>query len=305
MARLPPRVRARLRRYLNSHFDRSEAIALAAEAKALRYLVQKERQYLDIVADLRMRGYTDADDALGQAMIEVNTTRAEVDTILARQSDAWARSIVPPSYLQARLQTATTLHEMAGVSANVRLKEIMYRNFRFDSEVDLLITGTRARSREAFLSWNQDTADWLGDTFIQAADDGIPIGNYKDIGTDRDTLVNRLAKAPGRLRGRIIQTKRGPRHYPAELEALHLARIEQVRIENDAAEIEAERIGLTWCYNANPDDKATTPVCRAATRAGVMPKEEMIEKHGKPPRLDKMYHLCRSKLIYVDPEWVD
>ena len=86
---------------------------------------------------------------------------------------------------------------------------------------------------------------------------------------------------------------------------MNLARIESTRIENEAAAREAERLDLNWVFNANPDDVNTTPPCRRATDAGVIPLAEMLAKYGAPPRLDEQYHLCRSLLVYVRPEWVE
>jgi hypothetical protein len=281
----------------------TDNLELVAERKALRFLAENERKYSAIVQDLRKVGGDP--DAIALAEVRLRTVQVEIDAVLLRNSREWAESILPRAYLQGRENVRASLQVVAAHDRNVRSLLATFKNFGWDPESEALISGGYRMASDAFQQWNAGTAEWLQDEFAKARRSGIPVGNYSDIGTDRDTLTNRLYKSPNKLRGRTIKTVTGKTiHIPPERTALNLARVEVTRISNDAAEIEAERIGLDYAYNANPMDSETTPVCQAATDAGVLPKAELIANHGKPPRLDP-FHYCRSKLVYVRKEWVE
>lgn len=61
---------------------------------------------------------------------------------------------------------------------------------------------------------------------------------------------------------------------------------------------EAEKNNYTYCWNSNPMDPRTKPICADATLAGVIPKEEMENVYGFPPR-----YICRCDLTFTRPEW--
>ena len=63
---------------------------------------------------------------------------------------------------------------------------------------------------------------------------------------------------------------------------------------------EAKKNNYTYCWNSNPMDKRTKPICADATLAGVIPKEEMGQTYGFPPR-----YICRCDLTFTRPEWTD
>lgn len=60
----------------------------------------------------------------------------------------------------------------------------------------------------------------------------------------------------------------------------------------------AERLGYRVCWNTNPLDQKTKPICMSATLAGVIPKEEMLTDYGFPPR-----NICRCDLTFIDESW--
>lgn len=63
----------------------------------------------------------------------------------------------------------------------------------------------------------------------------------------------------------------------------------------------AQRLGYTRCWNHNPLDEKTKPVCMSATLAGVIPLDQMISDYGTPPRPPR----CRCDLTFVDESWAD
>lgn len=62
----------------------------------------------------------------------------------------------------------------------------------------------------------------------------------------------------------------------------------------------AERLGYGMCWNFNPMDQKTKPICMSASLAGVIPKEEMRADYGFPPRFR-----CRCDITFVDASWND
>jgi hypothetical protein len=295
-------------------FEISEAQALANEEEMLRYLLAAEKKYLKRVQQLTTLG--DKDD-LDRAVRDLWTTRAEIEKILMDNAEEWVDKVVPKAYKEARETMGITIDVVEASGVNVRKMKRIFNNFVYDDISDSIYKGGYKVVKEAFTEWNEETAKWLRTEFQNAYREGLPIGNYTtaNMGSDK-TLVGRLTRKDGKLRGRMIDVKRvikkdgktkiitTQRHYPSELEALNTARIETARIENEAAIEEADRVGLTHCYNANPNDMNTTIVCRRASKDGVMTTAAMKKKHGFPPRIQKMYHLCRSKLVFVDPAWV-
>lgn len=62
----------------------------------------------------------------------------------------------------------------------------------------------------------------------------------------------------------------------------------------------AERLGYGACWNFNPMDQKTKPICMSASMVGVVPKEEMVLDYGMPPR-----GICRCDITFVDASWMD
>ena len=63
---------------------------------------------------------------------------------------------------------------------------------------------------------------------------------------------------------------------------------------------EAQRLKLTHCWNANPMDSRTKPICASATTVGIIPLQDMEDNYGFPPRF-----VCRCDLMITDPSWVE
>ncbi len=63
---------------------------------------------------------------------------------------------------------------------------------------------------------------------------------------------------------------------------------------------EANRLKLTHCWNANPMDRLTKPICASATTAGIIPLQDMEDNYGLPPRF-----VCRCDLMITDPAWTE
>jgi hypothetical protein len=61
----------------------------------------------------------------------------------------------------------------------------------------------------------------------------------------------------------------------------------------------AKENNYTFCWNANPMDRLTKPVCMEASLAGVISEADMSKTYGFPPR-----YVCRCELVYTRPEWV-
>jgi hypothetical protein len=54
-----------------------------------------------------------------------------------------------------------------------------------------------------------------------------------------------------------------------------------------------------YCWNANPLDPLTKPICLEASLAGVIPEAAMGTEYGFPPR-----YVCRCELVYTRRDWV-
>lgn len=63
---------------------------------------------------------------------------------------------------------------------------------------------------------------------------------------------------------------------------------------------QARRNGYRYCWNVNPMDRRTKPMCMEASLAGVITEEEMGRVHGFPPR-----HICRCEIAYTHEDWVE
>jgi ribosomal protein L17 len=61
---------------------------------------------------------------------------------------------------------------------------------------------------------------------------------------------------------------------------------------------EARELKLDSCWNANPMDQLTKPVCAAASTAGVIPIPDMEGNYGMPPR-----YICRCDIMIVSSKW--
>jgi hypothetical protein len=86
--------------------------------------------------------------------------------------------------------------------------------------------------------------------------------------------------------------------------------LEQESSKNAMASVTAQRTaftrqkakenGYTYCWNDNPLDRRTKPICLEASFAGVISEKSMGHKYGFPPRF-----ICRCDLVYTSPEWVE
>lgn len=61
---------------------------------------------------------------------------------------------------------------------------------------------------------------------------------------------------------------------------------------------QAERNGYDYCWNVNPMDRRTKPICMEASLAGVIRESEMLGVYGFPPRW-----ICRCEIAYTRGEW--
>jgi hypothetical protein len=61
----------------------------------------------------------------------------------------------------------------------------------------------------------------------------------------------------------------------------------------------AKENGYTYCWNANPMDPLTKPICLEASLAGVIPEADMSKEFGFPPR-----YVCRCEVVYTNPNWI-
>jgi hypothetical protein len=62
----------------------------------------------------------------------------------------------------------------------------------------------------------------------------------------------------------------------------------------------AKENNYTYCWNANPMDPQTKPICLEASLAGVIPEGTMGTDYGFPPR-----HICRCEVVFTRREWVN
>ena len=62
----------------------------------------------------------------------------------------------------------------------------------------------------------------------------------------------------------------------------------------------AKENGYKYCWNANPMDRRTKPICMQASLAGVISESDMIGQYGLPPRF-----VCRCEIVYTRGEWVE
>lgn len=58
--------------------------------------------------------------------------------------------------------------------------------------------------------------------------------------------------------------------------------------------------GYDYCWNVNPMDRRTKPICMEASLAGVISEDEMARVYGFPPR-----HICRCEIAYTRGEWTE
>jgi hypothetical protein len=82
----------------------------------------------------------------------------------------------------------------------------------------------------------------------------------------------------------------------SELEASMAAVAEKMAYLRD----NARRNGYTYCWNVNPMDRRTKPICMEASLAGVIRESEMLSAYGFPPR-----HICRCEIAYTREEWTE
>lgn len=61
----------------------------------------------------------------------------------------------------------------------------------------------------------------------------------------------------------------------------------------------AKENGYDYCWNANPLDPLTKPICLEASLAGVIPEGQMSSEYGFPPR-----YVCRCELVYTRRDWI-
>lgn len=63
---------------------------------------------------------------------------------------------------------------------------------------------------------------------------------------------------------------------------------------------QGRRNNYNFCWNANPMDRRTKPVCVEATLAGVISEDEMANVHGFPPRF-----ICRCEVVFTHEDWAE
>lgn len=63
---------------------------------------------------------------------------------------------------------------------------------------------------------------------------------------------------------------------------------------------QARKNGYDYCWNANPMDPRTKPICMMASLAGVISENDMLNGYGFPPRF-----YCRCEIVYTRSEWVE
>ena len=71
-----------------------------------------------------------------------------------------------------------------------------------------------------------------------------------------------------------------------------------VRANTIANIAKADANGYDYCWNSNPMDEKTKPICLEASLAGVIPRETMESEYGWPPR-----YICRCDIVFTRGEW--
>jgi hypothetical protein len=284
-----------------------EKIAKAAYADVMSDLLRMEKQLTkDIRAMDKEIEKGDKDEIkktrANQKVLKetLKDTQTTIAATMKTAPEKWVETWAAPSYIAGRKQLEISLTNAQLVGYNTRPLLLAHEALFMDPATLTPIKASGFRTRAAYNAYGKELQDWLAYELNYAYQNGIPIGNYKDIGTGKNTLTANLFKDDSRFRG---YTTASGVHVPAERNALATARIEPVQIANDVAWIESNELGLTHCYNSNPDDVNTTKICQEATHAGALVKGDMIKRYGQPPRLSP-FHLCRSSLIYVMEEWI-
>lgn len=139
-----------------------------------------------------------------------------------------------------------------------------------------------------------------GDVAGKFADEITNIMVRKIIGgTSNEQLVNYYEN----IIPSIDKPKRGGGRYvlSAKERALMTVRTETNRLYNDARDkLAKDAFGPEyWVLNFNPMDRRTSSICAAATNAGLMKRDEMLQRFGLPPRHPR----CRSSIGSV-PDFV-
>ena len=298
---------------LNAFYAASQAIETAAYIDMLGTLLDMEKKASEKIDSMSKKLSTEEDtDEIKKTKQNkkiMEATQKEINTLITATMQTLPDDWINQWGVDAYNLGAKSV-EMSLVTADLLGNNVDYlfaaHNAIQENPLDSFpVKASLFRTNEAYNDYNKDLNKWMTDTLSDAYIRGIPLGDFTDIGKDNDTLFANLLKSDTRLRGYIMTDKNGnPRHIPAEQHAQAIARNEMVNIENDVAFDQASDLGLTYAYNANPNDLTTTEICRRATAAGNMLVDDMIKRFGKPPRIFPDYHLCRSLLIYNFPEWI-
>ena len=124
---------------------------------------------------------------------------------------------------------------------------------------------------------------WRGyayDTFFQGITQSL----------SKDGLRGNFVNATGTLRiGSSLEET-------SELEASMAA----VSAKTAFLRAQAEKNGYKYCWNVNPMDNRTKPICMQASLAGVIPEMEMLNAFGWPPRF-----ICRCEIAFTRGEWTE
>lgn len=270
---------------------------IAEEGKVIKD-IERLAKSLTTTTDEGLIASTEANLARSRAALKSiqNTLDASISVVPVE----WSELYLPKAYTLGRTLTNMELETAQLLGNNVDQLFAALDAITVDPLTAFPVKTSAFRTASAYSGNVEQTTKWLQKELFSAVNRGIPVGNLTDIGKERETLIGNLMKSDTRLRGYI---KNG-RHISAEQHALAIARNETTAVSNRVAESQARALGLRAVYNANPTDANTTDVCQRATSAGVMNINTMIARHGRPPRIQKEYHLCRSWLVFAERSWL-
>jgi len=228
------------------------------------------------------------------AMTVADRARRAIDATVTQPGEKWARQMV------------ADMHDM-GVEiaeANLRVPWLSPEHIEavFDHVPEITRPVLEVHLRGAYQimgTVGDDVQEWFRQTLLDAIADELPVQG-------EGSLAERIAVS-GRIKPITVRTRTGgliTRSISTRANAI--ARVECAKVINSVHErIGEEALGdeAQW-INTNPMDHATTPICRDATQAGPHPLSWWdASRFGRPPRLNP-FHLCRSVLVAVQPEWL-
>jgi hypothetical protein len=118
-----------------------------------------------------------------------------------------------------------------------------------------------------------------------------------------DTIFNGITSGSNKqaLKESLL-TELGNIKIGSSMEEMSEAEASKAAIRERIAYVQqqAKENGYKYCWNVNPMDALTKPICAEATMAGVIKEEEMGNVYGFPPRF-----ICRCDIAYTRGEWTE